>query len=223
VTAAAAANVVTVTFAHKGDVGNQYDMRVNYQDGEATPAGVTVAIVAMTGGTTNPGLTTLIAAMGDIWYQLIAHPYTDATSLTAIEGELLRRDGPTVMADGAAITAKSDTFANMGTLGLTRNSPYTLILDCNSSPTPAMEYAAAGTAVAALYGNIDPARPFQTLPLSGVLAPLNQRAARSRSATRSFTTASHDKGGWSASAVRAPDYDVSSRRRRAPRIRRIWI
>jgi phage tail sheath gpL-like len=43
VTAAAATNVVTLTFRHKGLVGNQYDVRVNYQDGEATPAGLTVA------------------------------------------------------------------------------------------------------------------------------------------------------------------------------------
>jgi phage tail sheath gpL-like len=44
-------------------------------------------------------------------------------------------------------------------------------MDVNKSPTPAMEYAAAVAAVVAFYGNDDPARPFQTLPLAGVLAP----------------------------------------------------
>jgi phage tail sheath gpL-like len=34
-----------------------------------------------------------------------------------------------------------------------------------------MEFAAAVTALVALHGNIDPARPFQTLAISGVLPP----------------------------------------------------
>jgi phage tail sheath gpL-like len=41
VTSGVAANVVTVTHRHKGSCGNDFDMRVNYQDGEKTPAGVT--------------------------------------------------------------------------------------------------------------------------------------------------------------------------------------
>jgi phage tail sheath gpL-like len=39
------------------------------------------------------------------------------------------------------------------------------------SLTPCYEVAATAAAVAAYYGQIDPARPFQTLPLLGVLAP----------------------------------------------------
>jgi phage tail sheath gpL-like len=39
VTASPASAVVTVTHRHKGEVGNEYDMRVNYQDGEATAGG----------------------------------------------------------------------------------------------------------------------------------------------------------------------------------------
>jgi phage tail sheath gpL-like len=171
VTAAAATNVVTVTFRHKGLVGNEYDIRTNYQVGESTPAGVSVAIVGMASGTTNPTLTTLIANLGDSWYQVIAHPYTDATSLAAIEAELTSRFGPTRMIDGVAFTAKNDTLSNLGTLGDSRNSPHSSIVATNQSPTPPMEYAAAVAAVAAYYGNIDPARPFQTLPLAGVVPP----------------------------------------------------
>jgi phage tail sheath gpL-like len=171
VTSAVASAVVTVTFRHKGDVGNQFDMRLNYQDGEALPAGVGVAVVAMASGTTNPTLTNLIAALGDTWFHVIAMPYTDATTLTAIETELLSRWGPTRMIDGVAFTAKSDTLANMSTLGNGRNSKHVAIIDVNSSPTPSMEYAAAVAGVVAAYGNVDPARPFQTLPLANVLPP----------------------------------------------------
>jgi phage tail sheath gpL-like len=171
VTSSVTTNVVTLTFRHKGLVGNEFDIRANYQDGESLPAGVSLAVVAMSAGTTNPVLTTLITALGDSWFQVVAHPYTDATSLTAIENEMASRFGPMRMIDGVAFTAKQDTFGNLATLGLGRNSQHSSIMAANSSPTPPMEIAAAVGAVAAYYAQIDPARPFQTLPLNGVLPP----------------------------------------------------
>lgn len=173
ITSTVSTNVVTWTFRHKGLVGNDFDVRLNYQDGEATPAGIAVAIVAASGGTTNPTLTTLIAALGDTWYQVIIHPYTDATSLTAIEAEMSSRNGPMRMIDGVAITSAAGSTSTLGTLGDSRNSPHGCIAgQAGENPvTPPYEFGAAVGAVVALYGNEDPARPFQTLPLTGVLAP----------------------------------------------------
>ncbi len=173
VTAQAATSVVTVTHRHKGAAGNDVDIRINYQDGEALPAGVTVAIVALTGGTTNPVLTSLIAALGDTWFHIVAHPYTDATSLTAIEAELASRFGPMRMIDGVAITSAVGTQATLATLGEGRNSPHSCIVaQPGKNPvTPPSEFAAAVAGVVAYYGNADPARPLQTLPVQGVLAP----------------------------------------------------
>lgn len=171
VTAGVATNVVTVTARHKGLTGNEMDLRLNYQDGEELPAGVAIAIVAMASGTTAPTLTNLIAAMGDSWFQVIAHPYTDATSLSAIEGELASRFGPMRMIDGVAFTAKDDSHSNLVTLGDGRNSPHSCIVAVNDSPTWSPEVGASVAAVAAKYGAADPARPFQTLPLSWVKAP----------------------------------------------------
>jgi phage tail sheath gpL-like len=173
VTAAAVTNVVTVTCRHKGTFGNDINLRLNYQDGEATPAGVSVAIVAMASGATNPVLTTLIAAMGDTWFNVLAHGYTDATSLTAIENELASRFGPTRMIDGVAFTSAAGTQGTLGTLGDTRNSPHNCIVaQAGKTPiTHPAEYAAAVAAAVALSAAADPARPFQTLPLAGVKAP----------------------------------------------------
>lgn len=162
---------VNITFRHKGVTGNELDMRVNYQDGEALPAGLTATITAMANGTSNPVLTSIIAAMGDEWYNVIAFPYTDATSLAAIETELSSRFGPMRMIDGVAISASSASHGTLGTLGDSRNSQHLSIVATNQSPTPPYEYAAAVAAVAAFYGAIDPARPFQTLALADVLAP----------------------------------------------------
>lgn len=171
VTASVSSSTVTLLFRHKGLAGNTYDVRVNYRDGEVLPAGVALTITAMgsvIAGTTNPTLTSLIAAMSDLWFQIWAHPYTDATSLTAIEAELLSRFGPLRSTDGIAITAASGSFSTLSTLGATRNSQQSIIL---SQPgpaplTPPMEFAADSAALVALYGAADPARPFQTLALS---------------------------------------------------------
>lgn len=171
VTATAAEAVVTITFRNKGSVGNEFDIRVNYQDGEALPAGVGLEIGAMADGATDPQLAGLIAALGDEWFQVWAAPYTDVASLTAIEGELASRFGPMRMIDGVCFTAKAATHSELATLGYSRNSPHVSIVATNESPTPPMEVAAHVAGVAAYYGNADPARPFQTLSLPWVKAP----------------------------------------------------
>lgn len=171
--ATVASNVVTVRARNRGPTGNDIDMRLNYRDGESTPAGVSVAISAMASGATNPSLTSLISAMGDTWYHVISHPYTDATSLTAIEGEMSSRFGPMRMIDGMAITSASGSNSTLGTLGDTRNSPHSCILSQpGASPvTPPLEFAAGAAGVVALNANVDPARPLQTLTVAGVLPP----------------------------------------------------
>jgi phage tail sheath gpL-like len=169
-TSGVATNVVTSTCRHAGSFANDLDIRLNY-NGEETPAGVAVAIAQSVTGTTSPTLTTGIAALLDNWYHIWAHPYTDATSLTAIENELSDRFGPMRMIDGVAFTAKDDSFANLATLGNTRNSPHSVIMGNKDNPTPPWVNSAKAAGLVAKYGSIDPARPFHTLPLTDSLPP----------------------------------------------------
>lgn len=176
VTATVATSTVTLTYRHKGLAGNSYDVRANYRDGEALPAGVTLTITALgsvVAGTTNPTLTTLIANMNEQWWQIWTHPYTDATSLTAIETELISRAGPLRQIDGVAISAAAGSFSTLSTLGSGRNVQYsTIFSEPGINPlTPPMEAAAASAAQVAASAANDPAKPFQTLPLAGVLPP----------------------------------------------------
>lgn len=173
VTSAVSTNVVTWTFRHKGVVGSSYDVRHSFRDGESLPAGVALAIAATTAGTTNPTLTNLIAAVSDLWFQIWAHPYTDATSLSALEAELASRFGPMRMIDGLAVTSAAGTFSALTSLGGGRNSQHSVILaQPGVTPlTPPMEFAAEGAALIAKYGAIDPARPFQTLAFTRAIAP----------------------------------------------------
>jgi phage tail sheath gpL-like len=118
-------------------------------------------------------LTNGIAAMGDTWYNVIAHPYYDATSLTALETELTSRNGPMRQIDGVAITSMPGTLSTIATLSQSRNNRHSLIFAQPGKVvvTSPCEFAAAVAAAIAFAGADDPARPFQTLQLPGVKAP----------------------------------------------------
>lgn len=166
------ASKVNVTYRHKGLVGNDYDLRVNYQHDEALPAGITVAVTPMASGATNPVLTSLITAMGDRQFHVIVHPYTDATSLTALENEMSRRFGPLVQIPGVMFTGSALAYSSLASLGEGRNSPHSVIFGTTGCPTPPCEVAAQAAGVIAPEASADPARPFQTLELPTVLAPV---------------------------------------------------
>jgi phage tail sheath gpL-like len=174
VTSSVATNTVTVTARHKGLLGNGIDIRHSYYTGEALPTGIALAITAMSGGTTAPVLTTSIANMTETQFDVIAFPYNDATSLTAIEAELLDRWGSVRQNDGMAFTAKDDTHSNLVSFGNGRNSKHVSCLGIEKCPNPSYEIAASLAAIAAYYLQQDPARPLQTLELPGILPPAAQ-------------------------------------------------
>lgn len=168
VTADSALGVVTFTHRNLGAEGNSYDVRVNHLSSDALGAGVTSATpTAFSSGATNPVLTSLIAALGDVWYNVIAHPYTDETSLTAIENELTLRNGPLKQIDGIAITSATGSVSTLAALGNTRNNRHSSI-QCQPGNIPLtwpVEFAAEHAGIIAEDGQRDPARPFQTLAM----------------------------------------------------------
>ncbi|MEM7422090.1 MAG: phage tail sheath subtilisin-like domain-containing protein [Pseudomonadota bacterium] len=172
VTAAAATGTVTLTARHKGEVGNGIDIRANYFAGEVLPSGLSVAVTGMSGGTGNPDVADVIAGLGDTHYNIIAHPWTDAANLTTIEAELADRWGPLRQIEGIAVTSARGTHSELGTLGESRNSPHSTILHCSGVPQSPWQIGAAYAAQLAFNGEIDPARPFQTLALDGILPPV---------------------------------------------------
>lgn len=164
-------NQVDLTCRWAGETGNAIDVRHSYYPGEALPAGLAVAIVGLSGGTTNPDIATAIAAMGDEWWHTIVMPYTDATNLTALQAELDDRWGPTRMMDAIAYAAFRGTHANTQTFGNGRNHHLVSVMGTNESPQPPYVWAAVNAGIAAASLAIDPARPLQTLALTGLLPP----------------------------------------------------
>lgn len=170
VTAAAVAAVVTLTARHRGEVANGIDVRINFYQ-ESTPTGITVAIVAMSGGTGNPNIAVAIAAFGQEWWNWIVNPLTDASNLTALETELNDRWGPTRQKGCRAFIATRGNYAATGSFGNGRNSPHVCHIGTNIVPEPTYLWAAVNAMRSAPALALDPARPLRTLELTGLKAP----------------------------------------------------
>ncbi len=162
---------VTLTARHKGETAGALDLRVNYHMGEATPAGLTVTIAPMAGGTGNPDLTAALVALGDVQYHHLILPYTDAANLAMVVEEFTDRWSAMRQIEGQVWAAAAGNHAGLTTLGNSLNSEVLSVLGLYASPTPAYEAAAVYGAVCSFNLGIDPARPLQTLLLRGILAP----------------------------------------------------
>lgn len=171
VTAAAAAGVVTLTAKHKGVFGSDIDARVGYYSDEKLPAGIAIAVAAGTAGAGNPNVDTALAAIADEAFYTITTPYSDATNVGKLEAALSTRWGGMDMRTGHVFLSLRGTYGTLATFGAARNSPHSTVIGVKSAPTPVYVWAAVHAAVCEFNGAIDPARPFQTLALPGVLAP----------------------------------------------------
>ena len=168
VTSAVAAAVVTLT-ARNGGASSDIDVRHSYQPDDSLPPGVGLTIAAGTAGATDPDITDALDTVTDERFNVIAHPYNDAAIMATLESELLARWGPTRQLDGVAFTGYRGTAAAATTYGNARNSPYSSVMGISTSPTSIVEWAGAIAGAVALSAAADPALPFQTLPLRGVL------------------------------------------------------
>lgn len=171
VTANAALAVVTLTARHKGTAGNDIDVRHSYYQGEALPAGVGLAIVAMATGAGDPVYDAVWDAIADGDYRTVILAHHSAAVLTSVETELEDRMGPLRMLECFCWTAHRGDLAALAAFGPTRNSEFVSNIGTGLSPTPPWEWAGNYGAIGGYYSAIDPARPLQTLALAAVKAP----------------------------------------------------
>jgi phage tail sheath gpL-like len=171
VSAGAASNVVNLTAKQVGTVGNDCDLRVNYGDGEQTAVGVTVGITNMQSGSGDVDVSTAWAVLKDVQYDVIVAPFTDSTNLASLEAELSSRWGAMRETEGVAIAGFNGNFSATAALGASRNSKHSSILTTSRFPRPSYVVASRAAGLVAFYGAADPARPFQTLELTGELPP----------------------------------------------------
>lgn len=174
ITAANTTGTVAITYKNAGTIGNDYDIRVNYRGklgGEVLPAGVGISIVNTTGGSGDPDVTDALALVANEDFDYILTHYTDDTNLDALDAEMNVRWNPLHMKEGHVFGAYRGSASTVATFGETRNGQHMTFMDAgNNSPTPPLVWAAATCGIVAYQATIDPARPFNGLPMVGVLA-----------------------------------------------------
>lgn len=165
---------VTITYKHKGLVGDYFPMAVNFGGvlaGQTMPSGVTVAITQMSGGASDPSLTTALAALPNKMFNYWVNPYQSSGQLSALVAAVAANWNALVMNDGYIFGAAAGTVSALVTLGNSQNSQFQTILDAGkNSQSPSYLWAAAMAGQVAMSASNDPARPFTTLPLVGILA-----------------------------------------------------
>lgn len=171
VTATSALGVVTLTAKHKGLFTNDITVMDNYF-GEKTPAGMVSTLTQPSGGTGLPDLTTLWPVLGDKFYNIWTSPYNDTASLADANAQLLIRSGPTRQVDAVQFNGIKGTFSTVTAFGEGQNKQFVNFMATQQSPSPSYEWGAETAAIAANYGQRDPARPFQTLAYSWVKSPI---------------------------------------------------
>lgn len=171
-TASAVASLVTLTAKNAGIVANSIDVRHSHNPGESLPAGLGVTLTPFTGGGGGVDLVPVFAAVGEQWFNVIVTPYTGLTPMQAFAAELENRWGPFRAVDAFGVVSAVGDQAAAQAIAAQTNSGHLTVIPTNSSPTWQVEIAAAAGAVLAFYAAIDPARPFNGLPLIGVVAPL---------------------------------------------------
>ena len=129
-------------------------------------------------GATDPDISDALDIITDELFNVIGHPYNASSTMATLESELLARWGPTRQHDGCGhFTAYRGTAAAATTYGNARNSEFSTVhgyLDL-TLVRPGMGGRAV-PARCALSAAADPALPFQTIPLRGILpAPLANR------------------------------------------------
>lgn len=171
VTAVAAAGDVKVTARNKGLLGNGIELATSYYQEDALPAGITIAVTAMTGGAGNPDVLAALAAITEDQFYSIVDPYTDSANLATAEADMATRWGGMNMKTGHIFNSIDGTHAALTTFGSGRNSPHMSTWGLKGCPTWAPVRAAAWAAVCEYHGAIDPALPLRNLVVPGVKPP----------------------------------------------------
>ncbi len=209
VTAAAVTAVVTLTTKWAGTTGNDISIKLDLGVGDDInePAGVTIAIVAMSDGATDPTFgsgTNPFENFGDTWYTWVGYPYNDDTLVTVMEAAGDARNDPGVKRQFAGVCGYVGTLANFLASGAgkflgDRNSAWTTGFPVEASPNMPLEIASAVVGITARRAQATPGRPYRSLALpdiwpgTGALWTYAQRDQVVKAGGSTFTVSSDGK------------------------------
>ena len=172
------ASKMDLTAVHVGTLGNYIDVAlVTNQPNVLAPADV--VIVAMTGGSGAPSLTTPLANCGVLPFDWIGSPYFDPTSLASFQSFLDDQSGRWSSSEelyGHHTTVAVGNLSTQTTLGAGRNNQHETIMGWQKFRTPPWEIAAAlaGAEISNLATPPNLSVPMQGIVLQGVLPPYDR-------------------------------------------------
>lgn len=172
VTAANVAGVITLTAKNKGTLGNGIKVSATI-----TAASTTVAVADGVAGATDPDISTALAVAFSAGHHIICPAWNDQTNLTALRTHLDNVSGPLEQRGAVGIYGLTGTLAAATTLAGQINSGRISGIHVPNAYENSYEIGASYAAVVAF--EEDPARPLNTLPLTGILPnPLANRLSR---------------------------------------------
>ena len=116
----------------------------------------------------------VVTALGDTWWKALVTPWVQKTEREQLEEWLDAQFGPMRQQECQAWGAYRGTLAETSTYGNGGNSQLVSILGVGKSPSSPWDMAAAYGMRAAVSLAADPARPLQTLDLTGIKAPARE-------------------------------------------------
>lgn len=172
---------LTFTAVHKGTFGNTLKAKMNYNNDDETPLGVTAVVVDFAGGAGDPDLETtgVISILENNQFNLIAQPYTDNANLVLIDTALTDNFKATEMLDSFCLCGVDDTVSNLTTKTDIINSPFITILDNYSVFATSFEQAAGMIALIGDIAQSNPGAGYLNNELAGFL-PLDERIRTER-------------------------------------------
>lgn len=164
VTAQADTGTVTLTAKNAGTLGN--GIAVSYA---CTVPGLTPTLTKMAGGQKDPDMAEALTAVFAASYTIYCVPWAAQAPLAALREHLDNVSGPLEQRGAIGVYASTGTLSSATTLAGQLNAGRITGALLPGSVTPAEEIAAAYAAV--LASEEDPARPLNTLALTGVTVP----------------------------------------------------
>lgn len=175
VTATSDEGVVTVTAKNRGAVGGDFPINVNLlgvANGQILPAGISIEVAVGTEATGSGTLESAFAALKEEAFEFIAMPYADKVAFDAAKAAMTKRWSYDVQLYGHVYSAARGDVTALTILSAAQNDPHlTLFGVSKTDPNYAYERLAAAVGKIAVSVKADPARPFQTLALTGITAP----------------------------------------------------
>jgi phage tail sheath gpL-like len=176
ITATSSSGTVTLTAANKGSLGNTFTINLSFMgtaNGEGQPGttnvpGVGATISAFSGGTTDPTVATALANLPDQPFDFIHTPYSDTTTLNAIQaflGDAAGRWNWSVQLFGGSFVGKAGSLSTRTTWSTLRNDQHAAAIGAYGSPSPDWYWGVDYCAAAAVSIRNDP-----TIPIGGLTA-----------------------------------------------------